>query len=181
MTVMGCHKCAQRRRTENRAQLHVQTARKKAERVTAQRTYDLASAWHRWGWNFIHRFTMAIPPGGLDNKTLRHVRRVVQLFVEVLPCKDCRGHATKFLAGGPRPRLGRIKTGQALVLLVFELHNDVNRRTHKPQASLGVLQAYQQVKLRENYNNYLDAVKREPPVPVAALAAFERHMSALGL
>jgi len=27
----------------------------------------------------------------------------------------------------------------------------------------------------------LDAVKREPPVPVAALAAFERHMSALGL
>lgn len=124
---------------------------------------------------------MSIPQGVLDKRTLRHVRRIVQLFIEVLPCADCRGHATEFMVGGRQPRLGRITTGQALVVLFHELHNDVNRRTNKPQAGLEILHNYQSVNLRKAYSNYLDAVRREPPVPVPALEALEKHMSILGL
>lgn len=178
---MGCRKCAQRRKAEAEARAKARTAKKEAERVAARKAYELASAWHVWGWRFIHRFTLAVPPGVLDATVLQHVRRVVQLFIEVLPCKDCQGHATAFLTGGAKPRLGRVKTGQALALLFFELHNDVNRRTKKPQPGLEILRTYRTVNLREAYDQYVASVRRESPVPAAALDALDQHMAALQL
>ena len=178
---MGCRKCAQRRAAEARARAQAEQARGKAKREAAARALEVVSAWHRWGWKFIHRFTMALPPGTLSNTTLLHARRVVQLFIEVLPCKDCQEHATAFLAGGEAPRLGRVKTGQALAFLLHELHNDVNRRTNKPQPGLDVLQEYQPVNLRNVHSEYVEAVKRDPPVPVAALSALDTHLKALDL
>jgi hypothetical protein len=178
---MGCRKCAERRAAEERARAAAQAAREKSEREAAERAFLLASAWHRWGWQFIHRFTMAIPPGTLDVNVLQHVRRIVQLFIEVLPCKDCQGHATAFLAGGDAPRLGRVKTGQALAFLLHELHNDVNRRTGKPEAGREVLHEYRSVNLRNAHKEYIDAVLREPPVPMPAIKAMDMHLKALGL
>ncbi len=178
---MGCRKCAERRKAEAVARAKAKTAKKEADRLEARKAYELASAWHVWGWRFIHRFTLALPPGVLDATTLQHMRRVVQLFIEVLPCKDCQGHATAFMTGGARPRLGRVKTGQALAILFYELHNDVNHRTKKPQPGIDVLNSYRTVDLREAYTQYVAAVRRESPVPAAALDALEQHMAALRL
>jgi hypothetical protein len=192
---MGCKRCAERRERERKAR---QAAAKAAQRARnarhtaakaaaarkqqeATKALELQTAWHVWGWKFIHRFSTAIPPETLDSTRLNHVRRIVQLFIETLPCKDCGGHATQFLASGPAPRLGRVQTGYALVLLLHELHNDVNARTGKPTAPLTVLEEYKPVNLRIAFREYSAAVKREPNPPVLALQTIDTHLKGLGL
>jgi len=178
---MGCRKCAERRRAEAAAKARAEQEKSRAAKAAAIKAYEDASAWHRWGWRFIHRFSLALPPGTIDPKAIQHMRRVVQLFIEVLPCLDCRGHATNFLASGPAPRLGRVHTGQALAVLFYELHNNVRMRQNKPQPGIEILQEYRNVNLRNAFEEYKKAVEREPPIPRAALNAMDTHLKALGL
>ena len=179
---MGCRKCAEKRRARAALAAAAADAKKsEAARTAAQKEFELASEWHQWGWKFIHRFTMAVPPDVLPPPALEHIRRVVQLFIEGLPCKDCQGHAAEFLSGGPTPRLGRVTTGRSLVALMHELHNDVNRRTTKPQPDMNVLLQYKSINLRQALDGYMTAVRREPVVPTAALDALDAHLKALGL
>jgi hypothetical protein len=194
---MGCNRCAARRRAVELARSRAQQARAEQARAAAMRQspqqmqaqqaavartveqYEQATAWHRWGWRFIHLFTMALPAEALSPPTLRHMQRVVRLFVNVLPCKDCQGHATKFLFDGPASRIQRVTTGHAMVMLMHELHNDVNRRTGKPQPDASVLASYQQYGLRNSLNEFVTAVRREPRVPGQALNELNRHLQAL--
>lgn len=178
---MGCRRCAQRRAREQAARQAAAKATAEKERAAAQRALELQTAWHNWGWKFIHRFSMALPPNNLEPAKLNHMRRIVQLFIETLPCKDCREHATHFLAGGPVPRLGRVQTGQALAFLLHELHNDVNARTGKPIAPLKVLEEYKPVNLRIAFREYSAAVKREPNPPTLAIDTMDNHLKQLGL
>jgi len=178
---MGCRKCAERRRAEAAAKVRAEQENSRVAKAVALKAYEEASAWHRWGWRFIHRFSLALPTGALDSQAVQHMRRVVQLFIEVLPCEDCRGHATNFLASGPAPRLGRVQTGQALTVLFHELHNNVRMRQNKPQPGIEILQEYRNVNLRNAFEEYKKAVEREPPIPRAALNAMDTHLKALGL
>lgn len=192
---MGCRKCAERRERERKARQAAAVAAQRARQARqtsaraaaaqaeqkAARTLELQTAWHVWGWRFIHRFSIALPSDALDPASLNHMRRVVQLFVEALPCKDCSRHATKFMASGPAPRLGRVQTGHALVLLLHELHNDVNVRTGKPTAPLAVLETYKPVNLRNAFREYSAAVKREANPPVLAIDTLDSHLKGLGL
>lgn len=196
---MGCSRCAARRRAVELAKTKARQAKAELARAAASKQspqqmqarqavvartveqYELATAWHRWGWRFIHLFTMALPTGVLPQPTLRHMRRVVRLFVNVLPCKDCQVHATRFLFDGPASRIQRVTTGHAMVMLMHELHNDVNRRTGKPQPDASVLSSYQQYGLRKSLNEYVAAVRREPWVPGQALNELNRHLQALNM
>lgn len=178
---MGCRKCAERRRAEAAAKKRAAEEKSRVAKAAALKAYEEASGWHRWGWRFIHRFSLALPPGALDPKALQHMRRVSQLFIEVLPCEDCRGHATNYLASGPAPRLGRVQTGLAVAALFYELHNNVRMRQNKPQPGIEVLQEYRNMNLRHAFDEYKKAVEREPPVQQAALNAMDAHLKALGL
>ena len=178
---MGCRKCAQRREQERRAREAAAKATAERQRAEAIKALELQTAWHNWGWKFIHRFSLALPPGTLELTALNHVRRIVQLFVETLPCRDCADHATKFLASGPAPRLGRVQTGQAFAFLLHELHNDVNTRTNKPVAPLSVLEVYKPVNLRIAFREYSAAVKREPKPLTLAIEAIDSHLKQLSL
>jgi len=181
---MGCKRCAERRERERKARQAVAAAAKARavrQKEKAAKALELETAWHVWGWKFIHRFSMALPPGPLEPAKLNHMRRVVQLFIETLPCNDCGEHATKYLAGGAAPRLGRVQTGHTLVVLLHELHNDVNARTGKPTAPLTVLEGYKPVNLRIAFREYSAAAKREPNPPVLALDTLDTHLKGLGL
>jgi hypothetical protein len=194
---MGCSRCAARRQAVELAKTRAQQAKVEqtrgaktqqspqqiqARQAVVTRTleqYEQATAWHRWGWRFIHRFTMKLPTGVLSQPALRHMRRVVRLFINVLPCRDCQGHATNFLFNGPVSRIQRVTTGHAMVMLMHELHNDVNRRTGKPQPDVSVLSSYEEFELRNSLNEFVTAVRREPRVPAAALNELNIHLQAL--
>lgn len=179
---MGCRKCAERRRAEAAAKARATEETSRTAKAVALKAYEEASAWHRWGWRFIHRFSLALPAGRLDLKAIQHMRRVVQLFIEVLPCEECRGHATKFLVSGPAPRLGRVQTGQALAMLFYELHNNVRMRQNKSQPGIEILQEYRDVNLRDAFRGYSKAAQRELPIiQLTALNAMDTHLKALGL
>ena len=175
---MGCKKCDERRKAEAAAKAR---AAKAATDRAAAKAYADASAWHRFGWQFIHKFSMSLPQGALDEAAIGHVRRVVQLFIEILPCEDCKGHATAFLIGGDVAKLAQVTTGKQVVLLFHALHNDVNERTSKAHAPIEVLTSYADIEVRPALMGYIAAAKATPPVPLPAITALQAHVKALGL
>ena len=178
---MGCQKCAEKKRRAERARLALARAKQAEARAAAAKQLELATAWHRWGWKFIHRFTLALPPGALNATQLNHMRRIIQLFIETLPCKECVGHATEFLAGGPAPRLGRVQTGHTMAELLYQLHNNVNVRTNKPEKPFEVLEEYKPVNLRIAFREYSAAIRQEPNPPTLALDTIDTHLKGLNL
>ena len=98
-----------------------------------------------WGpkiWIFIHCFTMRIK----DEYFIEEKNIIIDYITRLcdnLPCPDCSLHATQYLK---KHNFKHIKTKDHLIQIIFNLHNDVNKRTKKPLFNID--------KLNETYNKY---------------------------
>jgi len=95
--------------------------------------------WGRPTWDFFHCFAAKINEE-FYSKNQQSCLTLITNICRVLPCPYCRDHAAKFLT---RARLIRTKTKTQLIQLMLDFHNDVNRRTNKPQMTLVDLKKYE--------------------------------------
>lgn len=68
--------------------------------------------------------------------------RLLEQTAKILPCKDCREHYTKYLATRPSTTLQGMtptEAGPWIKHFFFDLHNDINRWSQKPEAMIDIL------------------------------------------
>jgi hypothetical protein len=88
-----------------------------------------------WGpplWKSIHAITRSYP----DAPT-KEIKNQYQTFImslgPVLPCPNCREHYKKYVSGVNWDDI--LKDHQSFVQFGIDFHNDVNKRTGKPEMS----------------------------------------------
>lgn len=80
------------------------------------------------GWTFIHAVAANFPMVPTDSDKY-YARSLLKAVSKLYPCKKCRHHFDKYLAASPPD----VSSRDALVLWACQAHNDVNRRTGKPE------------------------------------------------
>ena len=92
--------------------------------------------WGRSGWVFIHACSYAYPDAP-SSEQKRYMLEFLRSLGHVLPCQRCCAHYTEFM--DPRLEAGIasdiLASKRALTRALFELHNEVNRRSGKPLAT----------------------------------------------
>jgi FAD-linked sulfhydryl oxidase len=99
--------------------------------------------WGRRGWRWLAVEAIWYPARPTLDEARTMFRRLWR-FVSGLPCAECRGHATAYLAEHP-PSLG---SSEALQSWVWTFHNAVNRRLGKPHFSFARYRALYEDELR---------------------------------
>lgn len=87
-----------------------------------------APGFGRATWTFLHSMA-AYYPDEPDTATRDSARRFVSDFAVLYPCGYCAEHMRGYVAERPPA----VESGKALSQWMCEMHNDVNRRTGKPQ------------------------------------------------
>lgn len=85
-----------------------------------------------WGpsaWAFIHLIVLS-EPEPLDTTRLPHYKQFFTTLTHLLPCAKCRTHLQENLT--KLPDLTTLTTKRALFDWTTQLHNEVNKITHKP-------------------------------------------------
>jgi hypothetical protein len=91
-----------------------------------------------WGpryWFVIHVATFRYPenPSQNDKDNMRNF--VYSLANGILPCPVCRYHFKKYLENPDNNFEEALKNNSNIVKFFWNLHNDVNKRTNKPELS----------------------------------------------
>ena len=84
--------------------------------------------WGPAGWRVLHVFAHTAP-AELDAAARADMAAFLRLFATHLPCPRCRRHFADFL--DRRMTDEALATRDALVVLLHDAHNEVNRRTGK--------------------------------------------------
>ena len=98
--------------------------------------------WGPYIWIFLHCFTIRIKDECF-NEEKNNIIKYISQVCDNLPCPQCSIHAIEYLK---KHRFKFIQTKQDLIQIIFNLHNDVNKRTKKPEFDFS--------KLHETYSKY---------------------------
>ena len=98
--------------------------------------------WGPYIWIFLHCFTIRIKDE-FFNEEKNNIIKYISQVCDNLPCPQCSIHAIQYLK---KHKFALIKTKQDLIQIIFNLHNDVNKRTNKPEFEFS--------KLHEIYDKY---------------------------
>jgi len=107
----------------------------------------------QWGpptWIFFHTIVQRISEDKfpqLGGQLFGYIKR----FCANLPCRDCSGHATKFLAN---VNFAGVRNKQDLINIMTIFHNTVNKRKSKPQFNATDLNIYMRTDLIKTYNDF---------------------------
>lgn len=84
-------------------------------------------------WKALHSIAhnYAADPANPTSEERRDVIDFLRLLEKLLPCPSCRVHYGKWLQSHPIDA----STRESLVRWLYDLHSDVNRRSHKPNIS----------------------------------------------
>lgn len=89
----------------------------------------MSKSWGTPTWYFFH--TLAEQVKEDDFIQLKDTLfKIFKTVCNCLPCQDCTNHANQYIKTVP---FHRIQTKEDFKQLLFRFHNDVNKRTHKPQ------------------------------------------------
>lgn len=108
---------------------------------------------YKWAvptWDFLHSFAAKVNDGFYASNRVQIVQFIIDICM-VLPCPTCQQHAKVFFRG-VRPQ--NIRTKDHLIQLLLDFHNDVQRRTGKPQLTLADLTKYKNsvfIKIAHNF------------------------------
>jgi hypothetical protein len=83
-----------------------------------------------WGpiiWRFLHLITLRIKDDFFVNERLQVIKLITQIC-QNLPCPNCSLHATQYLKSH---KIQLCKTKADLQTIIFNLHNDANKRLNK--------------------------------------------------
>lgn len=98
-----------------------------------------------WGpeiWRSLHVFTIKIKEECFENEK-KNIIEFIQGVCANLPCPYCSQHACAYLK---KHKFQFIKSKSQLIKLIFNLHNDVNKRLKKP--------IFEESQLLETYEKY---------------------------
>lgn len=88
--------------------------------------------WGKHAWVFLHYITFGYP----DNPTasiMVHTYRFLQSLRFLIPCEFCRENYAKHIsAGSQKLTLNVLRSKEAFMIWMFDLHNLVNKLTDAP-------------------------------------------------
>ena len=108
-----------------------------------------------WGppiWTFFHTLAEKIKPEHYQRKS-RELFDIIFLICKNLPCPICTDHATKYLK---KINPLSLKTKDDMKLMLFQFHNEVNKRKQYPVFSLSELDSkYARANTIEVMNHFI--------------------------
>lgn len=110
----------------------------------------LISQWGPIMWNFLHTIVESIHEEHY-NKVHKDLFQYIKSICGFLPCPTCANHAKEYLK---RVRDGHISTKDGFRNVLFNFHNDVNKRTKKQQYKVEDLDKYKTSSLVNTYNQF---------------------------
>jgi hypothetical protein len=90
-----------------------------------------------WGpsfWKTSHYVTFAYPENPTDEDKI-NVKKYFEILQYILPCENCREHYKKNLKNYPLTD-NILSSKHNLISWLVDLHNEVNRRSHKKEMTL---------------------------------------------
>lgn len=111
------------------------------------------SVWGPHIWTLLHCFTMRISDEYfIEERT--NILKYISLICDNLPCPNCALHATQYLR---KCNFNHIKSKESLINVIFNLHNDVNKRTKKTDFKKEELNAsYDKYNFQKVIINYIN-------------------------
>lgn len=112
-----------------------------------------------WGnitWKFLHTIIEKIKEEEYNNerdKLLHFIKKIC----DNLPCPDCRSHANAYMK---RVKITHVNTKQQLKYLLYNLHNEVNKRLKKYIPEKDVLNEYKENKLLDVISIFIQTFSR---------------------
>uniref|UniRef100_A0AB39JC37 Sulfhydryl oxidase n=1 Tax=Florenciella sp. virus SA2 TaxID=3240092 RepID=A0AB39JC37_9VIRU len=104
-----------------------------------------------WGpviWNLLHCITLKIKDEYFD-KEKPNLINMIENICSNLPCPMCASSALKILK---TRKISSIKNKDQLIIFIFLLHNEVNKKTKKPIAKKEIVDTYK----TKNFINILN-------------------------
>ena len=98
----------------------------------------MSKSWGTPTWYFFHTWAEKIKEehyNDIKTDIFGHIKRLCS----VLPCPDCRDHASEYLK---HFNVGQMPTKQHMKMFLFNFHNTVNARLGHPQYQLKDLDMY---------------------------------------
>ena len=91
---------------------------------------SLKQVWGNACWYLFH--TLAFKLKHNDANLIRDIIVKIMYICKNLPCPECSQHAVETLS---KLNINLVRTREALITVLLQFHNSVNRRTKKPEFS----------------------------------------------
>ena len=111
----------------------------------------LISEWGPIIWKFFHTIVESINEDKY-NKVYKELLQYIKSICVFLPCPQCSNHAKEYLK---RVKDIHISTKDGFRNMLFNFHNDVNKRNKKILFKIEDLEVYKKYSLFNCYNNFL--------------------------
>ena len=111
----------------------------------------LISEWGPIIWKFFHTIVESIDEDKY-NKVYKELFQYIKSICNFLQCPQCSNHAKEYLK---RVKDIHISTKDAFRSMLFNFHNDVNKRNKKSLFKLEDIGIYKNYSLINCYNNFL--------------------------
>lgn len=111
----------------------------------------LISEWGPIIWKFFHTIVESINEEKY-NKVYKELFQYIKSICSFLPCPQCSNHAKEYLK---RVKDIHISTKDGFRNMLFNFHNDVNKRNKKVLFKIEDIEIYKNYSLINCYNNFL--------------------------
>lgn len=115
----------------------------------------------KWGeatWMFFHTLAEKIKDEHYDEEK-ENILTKIKTICSLLPCPDCRQHARIYMS---KISIRHVSTKNSLKKMLFDFHNNVNKRTRKTVQKIEYLEIYE----NKNFKNVFIEFIREFSKPV---------------
>lgn len=113
----------------------INSAEKQTKPVLNKKELGTKLEWGEPIWTFFHTLAEKIKPEYYQGKA-RELFDIISLICKNLPCPICTEHASKYLN---KINILSLKTKDDMKLMLFQFHNEVNKRKQYPQFPLSEL------------------------------------------
>lgn len=111
----------------------------------------LISEWGPIIWKFFHTIIESVKDDSFQ-AVYKELFQYIKSICNVLPCPHCSNHAKEYLKN---VKDVNINTKNSFKMLIYNFHNDVNKRNKKELFKIEELDIYKQYSLINCYNNFL--------------------------
>ena len=109
------------------------------------------SIWGPCVWNTLHVFSVKIKESCFATEK-KELFKIIHNICANLPCPQCSSHAVSMLK---KYRINNIQTKEQLIKMLFNMHNEVNKRTKKPPYDYDkIVPTYSKYKTQTVLNEY---------------------------
>jgi hypothetical protein len=111
----------------------------------------LISEWGPIIWKFFHTIVESVNEDNY-NKVYKELFQYIKSICNLLPCPQCSNHAKEYLKN---VKDIHISTKNDFRNMLFNFHNDVNKRNNKVLFKIEDIEVYKRYSLVNCYNNFI--------------------------